>query len=49
MKDYKEFKVTPEILDLFRNGKVQARTVKQLISNYMVYQINNTKLVDENI
>ena len=35
----KDFRVTPEILDLFRNEKVQARTVKKLIPNYLDYQL----------
>ena len=42
----KDFRVTLEILDLFRNEKVQARTVKQLIPNYMEYQIKKPELVD---
>ena len=42
----KEFRVTPEILDLFRNEKVQARTVKKLIPNYLDYQIEKQELID---
>jgi hypothetical protein len=42
----KEFKITPEILDLFRNEKVSARTVKQLIPNYMEYQIQEQRIID---
>ena len=42
----KDFKVTPEILDLFRNEKVQARTIKKLIPNYMEYQIKKPELMD---
>lgn len=44
--NYKEFKVTPEILELFRNEKVTAKTVKQLIPNYMEYQIKKPELTD---
>lgn len=46
MKDYKEFKVTTEILELFRNEKVSAKTVKKLIPNYMDYQIQEYKRSD---
>ena len=46
MKNNKEFKVTPEIMELFRNEKVSARTVKQFIPNYMDYQIKKPELVD---
>ena len=42
----KDFKITPEILDLFRNEKVSARTVKQLIPNYMEYQIQEQRIID---
>lgn len=38
MKNYKEFKVTPEILDLFRDKPVSSNNVKKLIPNYMEYQ-----------
>ena len=41
----KDFMVTAEILDLFRNEKVQARTVKLLIPNYMEYQIKKPERV----
>ena len=41
-----EFRVTPEILDLFRNENVQARTVKKLIPDYMEYQIKKPELMD---
>lgn len=40
MQDYKVFKVTPEILELFRSETVSAKSVKRLIPNYMEYQIN---------
>ena len=40
----KDFKVTPEILDLFRNEKVSANNVKKLIPNYMEYQIKKPEL-----
>lgn len=43
--NYKEFKVTPEILELFRNEKVSAKIVKQLIPNYMEYQIKQPERV----
>ena len=42
----KDFRVTPEILDLFRNEKVQARTVKKLIPNYLDYRIEKPQLMD---
>ena len=35
----KDFKVTPEILDLFRNETVSINNVKKLIPNYIEYQI----------
>lgn len=44
MKDYKEFKVTTEILELFRNEKVSAKTVKKLIPNYIEYRIKKPEL-----
>lgn len=40
----KEFKVTPEILELFRNEKVSVNNVKKLIPNYMEYQIKKPEL-----
>jgi hypothetical protein len=46
MKDCKVFTVTPEILDLFRNEKVQARTVKKLIPNYLDYRLQKPQLID---
>ena len=42
----KDFKVSPEILDLFRNEKVQTRTVKKLIPNYLDYQLQKPQLID---
>ena len=42
----KDFRVTPEILDLFRNEKVQARTVKKLIPDYIEYRIEKHQLID---
>lgn len=41
----KVFSVTPEILELFRNEKVSAKTVKQLIPNYLEYQIKKNKIL----
>lgn len=41
----KVFTVTPEILELFRSEKVSAKTVKQLIPNYMEYQIKKNKIL----
>ena len=46
MKDFKVFTITPEILELFRNEKVQARTVKKLIPNYLDYQLQKPQLID---
>lgn len=40
----KNFKVTSEILELFRNENVSAKTVKKLIPNYMEYQIRKAEL-----
>ena len=42
----KDFSVTPEILDLFRNENVQARTVKKLIPDYLDYRIEKPQLID---
>lgn len=39
----KEFKVTPEILELFRDKPVSSNNVKKLIPNYMEYQIREYK------
>ena len=41
----KDFKVSPEILELFRNEKVQARTVKKLIPNYLDYQLQKPQFI----
>lgn len=40
----KDFKVTLEILELFRNENVSAKNVKKLIPNYMEYQIKKPEL-----
>lgn len=42
----KEFKVTPEILELFRDKPVSSNNVKKLIPNYMEYQIQEYKRFD---
>lgn len=40
----KDFKVTPEILELFRNETVSIKNIKKLIPNYMEYQIRKPEL-----
>lgn len=52
MKNYKEFKVTQEILELFRDEKVSVNNVKRLIPNYRDYRISitspsNTRYLDK--
>lgn len=42
----KEFKITPEIMNLFRNETVSAKSVKRLIPNYLEYQIKKPEIVN---